>query len=141
LEAAVSENLGDSDALVMAAAPADYRPRTASEEKLPRTDGSLKIELEPTQDILTATASKRREGAVVVGFALESEDGVNRAKAKLERKQLDLVVLNMAREPGSGFETDTNRVTLISKEHVQELPQLPKREVAEFLLDRVEALL
>jgi len=141
LEVAVGNNLGDSAALVMAAAPADYRPCATSEKKLPRTDGSLKIELEPTRDVLTATADKRRKGTVAVGFALESEDGVNRAKTKLVQKQLDLIVLNMAREPGSGFETATNRVTLISKDDVRELPQLPKREVAEFLLDRVEALL
>jgi phosphopantothenoylcysteine decarboxylase / phosphopantothenate---cysteine ligase len=141
LRDAVSESLGASDVLVMAAAPADYQPRSASEHKLQKTDGALTIELEPTVDVLLATKDRRREGAVIVGFALESEDGQVRAKQKLERKQLDLVVLNMAREPGSGFETGTNRISLITKDDVEDLPRMPKSEVAERLLDRVEALL
>ena len=79
--------------------------------------------------------------AIIVGFALESDDGQVRAKQKLERKQLDLVVLNMAREPGAGFETGTNRVSLITKDDVEDRPRMPKSEGAERLLDRVEALL
>jgi phosphopantothenoylcysteine decarboxylase/phosphopantothenate--cysteine ligase len=141
LRKAVGESLGAADVLVMAAAPADYRPVSASDQKLPKTEGARSIELEPTTDVLIATAARRREGAVIVGFALESEDGVALAREKLVRKRLDLIVLNMAREPGSGFETSSNRVSLITKDGVQELPQLPKLEVAEQLLDRVEKLL
>ena len=92
-------------------------------------------------DVLLSTVDRRSPGSVIVGFALESEDGVARAREKLERKQLDLIVLNMAREPDSGFETTSNRVSLITPKNVLELPLLPKLEVAERLLDRVEALL
>jgi phosphopantothenoylcysteine decarboxylase/phosphopantothenate--cysteine ligase len=95
----------------------------------------------PTTDVLESTAELRAKGAVCVGFALETEDGIARARAKLERKQLDLIVLNMAREPGSGFETPTNRVSLVTRDGIDELPQLSKREVAERLLDAIETLL
>ncbi len=141
LRDAVGESLSETDVLVMAAAPADYRPLSSSEQKLRKVDGAFSIDLEPTVDVLLSTVDRRSPGSVIVGFALESEDGVARAREKLERKQLDLIVLNMAREPDSGFETTSNRVSLITTENVLELPLLPKLEVAERLLDRVEALL
>ncbi len=141
LHRAVEEKLGTSDVLIMAAAPADYRPVSTSDHKLPKTDGRLTLELEPTVDVLSSTVDKRRPGAVIVGFALESADGESRAREKLHRKQLDLIVLNMARETGSGFETPTNRVSFITEDELSELPQLPKSEVAERLLDEVEELL
>jgi len=141
LRDAVGESLSETDVLVMAAAPADYRPISSSEQKLRKVDGAFSIDLEPTVDVLLSTVDRRSPGSVIVGFALESEDGVARAREKLERKQLDLIVLNMAREPDSGFETTSNRVSLITPKNVLELPLLPKLEVAERLLDRVEALL
>ncbi|MFC1639759.1 bifunctional phosphopantothenoylcysteine decarboxylase/phosphopantothenate--cysteine ligase CoaBC [Gemmatimonadota bacterium] len=139
--ATVGEYLGETDVLVMAAAPADYRPVAPSGQKLQKTDGAFSIEVEPTTDVLMSTLDRRPPGSVIVGFALESEDGLARARAKLERKQLDLIVLNMAREPGAGFETPSNRVSFISKDEVQELPLMPKLDVAERLLDRIETLL
>jgi len=139
--AAVGDRLPATDVLVMAAAPADYRPGRAATAKLPRVDGPLALELEPTTDILESTVALRRDGSVVVGFALETDPGVARARAKLERKQLDLIVLNSAVESGSGFESDTNRVTFISSDSITELPVLDKRQVAEQLLDRVETML
>ena len=141
VRAAVAEGLESADVLIMAAAPADYRPCMENDRKLPKTDGALSLTLEPTVDVLMDTIDRRRPGAVVVGFALESDDGLERARAKLERKQLDMIVLNMAREAGSGFESLSNRVTIISKDEVQELPLMSKMEVAERLLDRVESLL
>jgi phosphopantothenoylcysteine decarboxylase/phosphopantothenate--cysteine ligase len=141
LRDAVGDDLDRSDVLVMAAAPADYRPRSESDQKLPKTDGAVTVELEPTVDVLSATADKRRDGAIIVGFALESEDGFAHARQKLKRKKLDLVVLNMAREPGSGFETTSNRVSIIGKDDVRELQKMTKLEVAELLLDQVEVLL
>ncbi|UCG86123.1 MAG: bifunctional phosphopantothenoylcysteine decarboxylase/phosphopantothenate--cysteine ligase CoaBC [Gemmatimonadota bacterium] len=138
---AVGDRLPETDVLVMAAAPADYRPSQVAAAKLPRADGPLELELEPTADILGSTAARRRKGSIAVGFALETGDEVARARAKLERKQLDLIVLNSALEAGSGFESDTNRTTFISSSSITELPLLNKREVAERLLDAVEAML
>ena len=141
LRDAVGGSLGETDVLVMAAAPADYRPVSTSDKKLQKTDGAFSIAVEPTTDVLLSTADRRSPGSVIVGFALESDEGAARAREKLERKQLDLIVLNMAREPGAGFETVSNRVSFISKDEVQDLPLMPKREVAERLLDRIETLL
>lgn len=139
--AAVRDHLGTADVLVMAAAPADYRPVSAGSRKLRKTAGKFSITLEPTTDVLLSTSDRRSEGAVIVGFALESHDGVPHAREKLERKQLDLIVLNMACEPGSGFESSSNRVSLITRDDIEELPRMSKSKVAERLLDRIETLL
>lgn len=102
----------------------------------------MTLELEPTDDVLTATTKARPKNLVAVGFALEFDGGLDRAKQKLRDKRLDLMVHNDAAEPGSGFEVDTNRVTIIGPEGtVMELPLLSKRDVAERILDAVEALL
>lgn len=141
LHNAVANELPKSDVLVMAAAPADYQPAEENEKKVARTDGVLALSLRPTADILEGTMNLRPAGSVVVGFALESDDGLKHAREKLVRKRLDLIVLNMAGEPGAGFETLTNRVTLVTKDEDIQLPVLPKEDVAERILDRVEELL
>ena len=138
---AVRSRLPETELLVMAAAPADYRPAEAAKAKLPRTDGPITLSLEPTIDILGTTVAQRRQGCVIVGFALETGSGADRARGKLERKELDLIVLNSATEAGSGFESNTNRTTFIAEKSITELPLLPKSEVAEKLLDQVEAML
>ncbi|UCD23566.1 MAG: bifunctional phosphopantothenoylcysteine decarboxylase/phosphopantothenate--cysteine ligase CoaBC [Gemmatimonadota bacterium] len=137
----VRAQLPDVDVLVMAAAPADYLPGSTADHKLPRTDGRITLELEPTPDILESTATRRSSNCVTIGFALESEPGLERARAKLERKQLDLIVLNWATQADAGFESDTNRTTFITRRTVTELPLLPKQEVAERLLDAIEEML
>ena len=130
----------DADALFMAAAPADFRPKTRASTKRPRGDGALTLELEATPDVLASL--KRPKGCVVVGFALETGGGLARARQKLQDKSLDFVVLNDALEPGAGFEVTTNRVTVLSKGGGQvDLPLLPKRDVAERILDAVEEAL
>ena len=136
LAAAVSEALPLADLLLMAAAPADYRPARALDQKLRRSDGALRLDLEPTDDVLAATTARRKKGAVVVGFALETDDVVASARAKLEAKRLDLVVANDATEPGAGPEVPTNRVTLVSREGAEALPLASKQEVAAAILDR-----
>ena len=142
LEAAVRSALPQADVLVMAAAPADYRPVSPSAEKRPRQDGALALPLEPTADILSGTAALRRPGSVVVGFALETGDALAKGKAKLERKALDLIVINDALEPGAGFEVDTNRVAILDREGTSMiLPLQSKRDVAERILDAVESRL
>ncbi len=139
LEAAVEEALPGADVLVMAAAPADFRPSSPSSSKKPRSDGALAIPMEPTDDILGATRGQRRSGSVIVGFALETGDAVAKGRAKLERKDLDLIVVNDALERGAGFEHETNRVALLDREGtLRILPLQSKRDVAEAILDAVE---
>jgi phosphopantothenoylcysteine decarboxylase/phosphopantothenate--cysteine ligase len=140
LEAAVRDALPEADVLVMAAAPADFRPANPSDRKRGRTEGALALPLEPTADILDATRELRKPGSVVVGFALETGgDALSRGRAKLERKALDLIVVNDALEAGAGFEHDTNRVALLGRDgEPRILPLQSKREVAEAIFDVVE---
>jgi phosphopantothenoylcysteine decarboxylase/phosphopantothenate--cysteine ligase len=135
----VAEALPGADVLIMAAAPADFRPRAEAPEKIKKGRGAPKIELEPTEDILKSTISKRKKKSLIVGFALETSDGIKNAREKLKAKDLDLVVLNDAKEPGAGFGVDTNRVTVIGRNGKQEeLELMSKTDLAEILLDRVE---
>jgi phosphopantothenoylcysteine decarboxylase/phosphopantothenate--cysteine ligase len=131
------------DALVMAAAVADFRPVRAADSKLARGEG-MTLHLEPTEDILTEVGDRARGLAprpVIVGFAAET-GSLDRAPEKLRRKGADLLVANDVSEAGSGFGTDTNRVVILGADGSREdLPLLPKREVADRLLDRVAALL
>jgi phosphopantothenoylcysteine decarboxylase/phosphopantothenate--cysteine ligase len=131
-----------ADVLVMAAAPADFRPVNPADTKQPRLDGELSLPLAPTRDILQATIEARRPGAVIVGFALETGRAEERGRAKLARKSLDLIVVNDALEPGAGFEVETNRVTLLDRHGGRQvLPLASKRAVADAILDDVERLL
>ena len=142
LERAVAAALPEADVLIMAAAPADYRPAEPFEGKRPRSGGPLALNLAPTDDILLATRDLRKKGSVIVGFALETGDAVAKAREKLSRKALDLIVVNDALEPGAGFEVDTNRVTILDREGGRwEIPLSGKAEVAAEILDRVEARL
>jgi phosphopantothenoylcysteine decarboxylase/phosphopantothenate--cysteine ligase len=139
---AVGDALASADVLIMAAAPADFRAVSPAASKLKRAKGTPAIELEPTPDILAETRPLRRDGAVIVGFALETDDVLANARAKLASKCLDLIIVNDAREPGAGFAVDTNRVTLIPRDGAPEaLPLLSKRETAERILERVAELL
>ena len=128
-----------ADVLIMAAAPADFRPATEASGKIKKGRTAPKIELEQTEDILKSTISKRRKKSVIVGFALETSDGISNAREKLKAKDLDLVVLNHANEPGAGFGVDTNRVTILTRNGKQEdLDLMSKAELAEIILDRIE---
>jgi phosphopantothenoylcysteine decarboxylase/phosphopantothenate--cysteine ligase len=142
LHRAVAAELPQADVLVMAAAPADFTPAAPADRKLKKGDAPAALTLAPTPDVLTATRDRRKPGAVIVGFALETDDVLAHAQAKLTAKGLDLIVANDAREPGAGFGGDTNRVTLLAPSRPPEpLPLLPKTAVADAILDRVEALL
>ncbi len=139
LDAAVRQHLPAADVLVMAAAPADYRPTAPTDQKRPREQGALTLEFEPTADILLGTKTLRKPGALVVGFALETGDAVAKAAAKLARKGLDLIVANDALEPGAGFEVDTNRVTIVDRDGGQQsVPLSSKGLIAEAILDAIE---
>ena len=140
MQHALESLVPNADALIMSAAPADYRPKSQSTKKRPRSDGPLTVELEATPDILGSL--KRRKGMVVVGFALETGSGLANARTKMQNKALDFVILNDATEPGAGFEVTTNRVTILGRNGTQvDLPLLPKREVADRILDVVETAL
>lgn len=128
-------------ALIMAAAVADYRPRRAADQKIKKRDAELTIHLEPTTDILAETAEQQPGGLLRVGFAAESEQLLAHARAKLERKRLDLIVANDISLPDSGFAADTNKVTILGRDGFElDLPNLPKREVAHAILDQLVRL-
>jgi phosphopantothenoylcysteine decarboxylase/phosphopantothenate--cysteine ligase len=132
MAAVVERELAGADALIMAAAPADFRAAAPSRSKIKKGSAPSTIELTPTPDILASTKRLRRPGAVIVGFALETEDAVRNGREKLEAKELDLVVVNDAREPGAGFGVDTNRVTFVRRDgQLEVLPLLSKVEVAD----------
>ena len=138
---AVERALGDADALVMAAAPADFRAEQPAPAKIKKARGPDALRLAPTRDILATTRAARRPGTVVVGFALETGDAVSAAREKLAAKALDLIVVNDASEPGAGFAVNTNRVTLLGRDGREEpLPLMSKDDVADAILDRVEGL-
>ena len=123
--------------ILMAAAVADYRPAREQREKIKRGTGAIALALEPNPDILAGLAAKRRPGQVLVGFALETTNGLKNARLKLKKKGVDLVALN---SPAAALGRDTNQVTLVTAGGNEKLPTLTKREVAERLLDRVLAL-
>lgn len=139
LKDAVAGHLPSSDVLVMAAAPADYRPVSTRESKLPRSEGGFTLAFESTEDILLATMPQRHAGLTVVGFALETGAAVEKGRAKLNRKQLDLIVINDAFEVGAGFDVDTNAVTILDCQGGEQHVSLrSKADVAEAILDAIE---
>jgi phosphopantothenoylcysteine decarboxylase/phosphopantothenate--cysteine ligase len=139
---AVARALPEADALIMAAAPADFRPGEVASQKIKKASSPGSIQLTQTRDILASTRDRRHAGAVIVGFALETENLIANARRKLDAKELDIIVANSAVEEGSAFGADTNRVTLLSSDGAtEELSLRPKSEVADTILDRVEALL
>ena len=137
---AVQARRDDADLVFMAAAVADYAPAETSSTKRKKDDEDLVLHLRRTPDILKALGAHKRPGQVLVGFALETNDGLDNARRKLEDKNLDWIVLNNPMEEGAGFGPATNRVTILSREGTsEELPLMPKSAVAETLLDRVLA--
>jgi phosphopantothenoylcysteine decarboxylase/phosphopantothenate--cysteine ligase len=132
---AVLANLRDATLVIMAAAVADYRPATIADQKIKKTDGQFTLELERTPDILAAVGGVK-ESRVLIGFAAETQDVERNARKKLAEKNADLIVANDVSAQDAGFDVDTNRVTLISRDGASELPLLTKREVADMILDR-----
>jgi phosphopantothenoylcysteine decarboxylase/phosphopantothenate--cysteine ligase len=142
MRAAVEHAIGDADALIMAAAPADFRPASPADRKIKKATAPAAIALEPTPDILASTIAARSRKLVTVGFALETNSAIDNGRGKLAAKQLDLIVVNDATEPGAGFAVDTNRVTFIGRDgQTDEQPLMGKGDVADLILDRVERLM
>jgi phosphopantothenoylcysteine decarboxylase/phosphopantothenate--cysteine ligase len=140
LDAAVRERFPAVDVLIMAAAPADFRPKEVGEGKLNREGAGLEMQLEPTDDIIAAVAAGRRSDQTVVGFAAEHGEGaVERGRAKLSRKGLDAVVVNDIARSDIGFDSAENEVTIVSADGEREVGRRPKEEVAAAILDEVES--
>lgn len=136
---AVTERAAQQDIIIKAAAVADYRPATVSDEKIKKSDDDLRIELERTEDTLQYLGSHKPEGQILCGFAMETSDLENRARKKLHKKNLDMIVANNVKVAGAGFGTDTNVVTFITADHAEQLEIMSKESVAVKLLDRLLA--
>ncbi len=134
---AVTAASREQDAVIKAAAVADYTPLTVSEEKVKKKDGDLNIPLRRTRDILKYLGEHKREGQFLCGFSMETENMLANSREKLARKNVDMIVANNLKVSGAGFGTDTNVVTLITEDQVQELPLMSKEEVAHAILDRI----
>lgn len=132
---AVKKEFPDCDIVIKAAAVADYRPAKVSDEKIKKHDGDSVLELERTEDILAYIGKNKKPNQFVCGFSMETQNMLENSKAKLEKKNLDMICANSLRTDGAGFGGDTNVVTLITKDSVVELPKMSKEEVAEKILD------
>lgn len=132
---AVMKYKDEADIIIKSAAVADYTPATMSSEKIKKQDGDMRIELRRTKDILKELGQSRRENQFICGFAMETENLIENAVRKLESKNVDMIVANSLKTEGAGFGTDTNVVTLITKDGKTELPLMSKDEVAMKILD------
>ncbi len=123
------ETASKSDVVIMAAAVADYTPELKSSSKIKKTDGDLSLSLVRTKDILASIGADKRKGQLLIGFALETDNGLASAQSKLERKNLDLIVLNSLQNAGAGFAHDTNRITILGKDNKQQEFELKSKEL------------
>jgi phosphopantothenoylcysteine decarboxylase/phosphopantothenate--cysteine ligase len=130
-----------TDVVILCAAVADFKPSCVAENKIKREGNHLTLELEPTKDIAQALGQMKRENQVMVGFALETNDEENHAKEKLQKKNLDFIVLNSLHDEGAGFQHDTNKVTLIDKEGEKSFPLKSKREVAKDIVNKLVSII
>ena len=138
---AVTAVSDQQDIIIKAAAVADYRPAAVSDEKIKKSDDDLSLALERTEDTLRYLGEHKREGQILCGFAMETSDLVNRARGKLQKKNLDMIVGNNVKVAGAGFGTDTNVVTFITADKTEQLEIMSKDSVAMKLLDRLAEML
>ena len=134
---AVKADAQEQDIIIKAAAVADYRPAVTADEKLKKKDDEMNLVLERTEDILAWLGEHRRPGQFLCGFSMETEHMLENSRAKLEKKKIDMIVANNLKQTGAGFGTDTNVVTLLTKEDTLTLPIMSKEEVADRLLDYI----
>jgi phosphopantothenoylcysteine decarboxylase/phosphopantothenate--cysteine ligase len=137
---AVTSRSADNDVIIMCSAVADYTPATYSDQKVKKHDGELSIELTRTQDILGWLGEHKRDGQTLVGFSMETENLIDNSRAKLTKKHADLICANSISGNTTGFAVDTNQVTLITPNEVQELPLCSKEETADKILDYIVKL-
>ena len=134
---AVTGISNEQDIIIKAAAVADYRPSVVSSEKVKKKEGQMSIELERTDDILKYLGENKREGQFLCGFSMETQNMISNSRAKLERKNLDMVAANNVKEAGAGFQGDTNVLTLITQKEETSLPLMSKEDAANKLLDKI----
>ena len=134
---AVKENLPENDILIKSAAVADYRPPKINSEKMKKKDGDMSIELERTTDILQYVGEHRTKEQVICGFSMETQNMLENSRKKLEKKKLDMIVANNLKDKGAGFGTDTNLVTIITKEEEKSLELMSKDMVADEILNEI----
>lgn len=133
----VSVFAGDQDAVIKAAAVADYRPASIAREKMKKSDKEMNLELERTEDILAWLGAHRWNGQFLCGFSMETENVIENSRKKLEKKNVDMIVANNLSVAGAGFGTDTNVVTLITRDGEEALEKMSKDEVAHQILNRI----
>lgn len=134
---AVTSVSDSQDAIIKAAAVADYTPFSVSDQKVKKKDGEMSIELKRTKDILKFLGEHKPDGQFLCGFSMETENMLRNSRKKLEQKHVDMIVANSLRTSGAGFGTDTNVVTLITRDGEEELPLMSKEEVAHQILNRI----
>lgn len=134
---AVTSNADSQDIIIKSAAVADYTPENVSDEKVKKKDGDMAIPLKRTQDILKHLGEHKKDGQFLCGFSMETQNMLENSRAKLEKKNLDMIIANNLKVAGAGFGTDTNIVTMITKDEEIELPIMSKAEVAGAILDRI----
>jgi len=139
MRTAVLEKMATATLVIKSAAVADYRPSEVAGQKMKRS-GPLTLELIPTEDILAEAVRNRRPGQLIVGFAAETENGVESGRAKLLRKGVDAIVINDVSREGIGFDSDANAATFLTQTKAIDLPEMPKRKLADRILDEVVAL-
>lgn len=138
---AVTSRAAEQDIIIKAAAVADYRPKYVSDEKMKKKDEDLSVPLERTDDILAWLGAHRREGQILCGFSMETSNMLENSRKKLEKKQVDMIAANNLKQTGAGFGTDTNILTLITKDRITELPMMSKEEAASGLMDELMKML
>ena len=135
------DHCGQADVIIQAAAPADYTPAAVADQKIKKQgDGDLILTLKQTPVVAKAVGEKKRPGQLLIGFAAVTQDVLENAQGKLQKKNLDMIVANDVTAPGAGFDVDTNIVTFVTKEETISLPMLKKREVADRILDQIQSI-
>ena len=134
---AVTSRSAEHDVIIMCSAVADYKPATYASQKVKKSGADLSIDLTRTQDILGYLGEHKREGQVLVGFSMETENLIENSRAKLDKKNADLICANSITSAQTGFAVDTNKVTLITKQEVTELPLCSKEQTADLILDKI----
>ncbi len=133
---AVTQNAPQMDIIIKAAAVADYTHAEYSDNKVKKKDGDMAIPLKRTQDILKYLGEHRKPGQVICGFSMETQDMLENSRAKLEKKNVDMICANNLKQAGAGFGVDTNVITMITKEDITELPLLSKEQASNSILDK-----
>ena len=134
---AVRDAAEDQDIIIKSAAVADYRPMTVAEDKIKKTDGDMSIPLERTTDIIKYLGEHKKDGQFICGFSMDTKDMLENSSAKLVKKNMDMIVANNVKDEGAGFAVDTNKVVMITKDGMKDLPLMSKEEVADNLLTEI----